>query len=266
MIQANDPARPPIRVVLHPVRAADSARSRPISRGRRTSSARPRRRAGRLIVLPELASTGYVFESDAEAAALAEPVPDGPTTRAWAALAAELGVHIVAGIAESRRRRPLQRRRDRRAGGLHRHLPQGASLGPGERVLRQGRPRLPGLRHGARQGRRRDLLRRLVPRDLPAARPRRRRDRLHPDQLGADARPARGRGRHGQHPAPGRRPHERDLHRLRRPGRRRARPALRGPEPDHRPEGLAARRPGEPRPDRDPLGAWSTSTRPAART
>ncbi len=55
----------------------------------------------RLIVLPELASTGYVFESEAEARALAEPVPDGPTSRAWAALAAELGLHIVAGIAES---------------------------------------------------------------------------------------------------------------------------------------------------------------------
>ncbi|RXF75171.1 nitrilase family protein [Hansschlegelia zhihuaiae] len=54
----------------------------------------------RLIVLPELANTGYVFDTTEEARSLAEPVPDGPSCRAWLALAAELGVHIVAGIAE----------------------------------------------------------------------------------------------------------------------------------------------------------------------
>lgn len=54
----------------------------------------------RLIVLPELANSGYVFEAMEEAASLAEPVPDGPSSRAWGALAAELGVVIVAGIAE----------------------------------------------------------------------------------------------------------------------------------------------------------------------
>lgn len=53
-----------------------------------------------LVVLPELANSGYVFGSRDEAFGLAEPVPDGPTTRAWAAVAAELGLHIVAGIAE----------------------------------------------------------------------------------------------------------------------------------------------------------------------
>jgi N-carbamoylputrescine amidase len=36
-----------------------------------------------LVVLPELTNTGYVFESRAEAFALAEPVPDGPSTVAW---------------------------------------------------------------------------------------------------------------------------------------------------------------------------------------
>ncbi|MFN3613924.1 MAG: nitrilase family protein [Rubrimonas sp.] len=54
----------------------------------------------RIVVLPELANTGYVFRSRAEALALAEPVPDGPSSRAWAAVAAERGVIVAAGIAE----------------------------------------------------------------------------------------------------------------------------------------------------------------------
>ena len=55
----------------------------------------------RLIVLPELASTGYSFDNREEAYAHAEPVPEGPTCTAWTALAKELDVYIVAGIAES---------------------------------------------------------------------------------------------------------------------------------------------------------------------
>ncbi|MGQ9364897.1 nitrilase family protein [Azospirillum sp. ST 5-10] len=53
-----------------------------------------------LAVLPELCNTGYVFASREEALALAEPVPDGPTTGAWAAAARRHGLHVVAGIAE----------------------------------------------------------------------------------------------------------------------------------------------------------------------
>ncbi|WZH51906.1 MAG: nitrilase family protein [Nocardioides alkalitolerans] len=55
----------------------------------------------RLVVLPELASTGYSFDTREEAYAHAEPVPDGPTCTAWAELARELDVYLVAGIAES---------------------------------------------------------------------------------------------------------------------------------------------------------------------
>lgn len=54
-----------------------------------------------LVVLPELCNTGYVFQSRAEARELAETIPDGPTTRAWMAAAARLGLHVVAGIAEA---------------------------------------------------------------------------------------------------------------------------------------------------------------------
>ncbi|APT33233.1 nitrilase [Methylobacterium phyllosphaerae] len=100
MIQANGPARPPIRVSC--IQFAPDFGAVDANLARASDLVRAAAAAGsRLIVLPELASTGYVFESAAEAAALAEPVPEGPTTQAWAALAAELGVHIVAGIAES---------------------------------------------------------------------------------------------------------------------------------------------------------------------
>lgn len=53
-----------------------------------------------LAVLPELCNTGYVFQNRAEAFAASEPVPDGPTVRAWAEAARELGLHLVAGITE----------------------------------------------------------------------------------------------------------------------------------------------------------------------
>lgn len=54
----------------------------------------------RLVVLPELANTGYMFATREEAHALAESVPDGPSSRAWIALAQRLGIYLVAGIAE----------------------------------------------------------------------------------------------------------------------------------------------------------------------
>lgn len=53
-----------------------------------------------LVVLPELANTGYVFESTDEVAELAEP-RDGPTGRAWAAVAAETETWIVGGFTEA---------------------------------------------------------------------------------------------------------------------------------------------------------------------
>lgn len=54
----------------------------------------------RLIVLPELASTGYSFDTKEEAYAHAETVPDGPTCQAWIEAAHDADVYIVAGIAE----------------------------------------------------------------------------------------------------------------------------------------------------------------------
>jgi len=53
-----------------------------------------------LCVLPELASSGYTFESVAEAAAGAEDPDEGPTVSALVAVARESGMHIVCGIDE----------------------------------------------------------------------------------------------------------------------------------------------------------------------
>lgn len=57
-------------------------------------------KGAKLAVLPELCNTGYVFESRSEVRALAEEIPDGPSTQAWIEAAARLDLHIVAGIAE----------------------------------------------------------------------------------------------------------------------------------------------------------------------
>jgi predicted amidohydrolase len=54
----------------------------------------------KLVVLPELSNTGYMFQSREEAFALSEPIPTGPTVKAWGDIAAKHGLHLVAGICE----------------------------------------------------------------------------------------------------------------------------------------------------------------------
>lgn len=54
----------------------------------------------RLIVLPELCNSGYVFATRQEAFALSETVPAGPTTQGWIAAAQRHRAVIVAGICE----------------------------------------------------------------------------------------------------------------------------------------------------------------------
>jgi 5-aminopentanamidase len=53
----------------------------------------------RIVVLPELTPSGYVFTDPAEARSLAEPA-DGPTAAQWAGLAARRGIVIVGGFDE----------------------------------------------------------------------------------------------------------------------------------------------------------------------
>lgn len=53
-----------------------------------------------LVVLPELCTTGYQFRDAREAFDLAEPVPDGESTRRLEKLAKQKDMFIVAGLAE----------------------------------------------------------------------------------------------------------------------------------------------------------------------
>src|SRR5438105_6394914 len=53
----------------------------------------------RLIVLPEMATTGYCWESRAEVAPHVEPIP-GPTTERFQQLATRYGCYIVVSLAE----------------------------------------------------------------------------------------------------------------------------------------------------------------------
>lgn len=57
-------------------------------------------KGARVVVLPELASTGYMFDDIEELRAAAEPL-DGPTVTEWANLARELDLIIVAGFPET---------------------------------------------------------------------------------------------------------------------------------------------------------------------
>ena len=54
----------------------------------------------KLVVLPEMCATGYYFDSQEQAAQVAEPVPEGKTTQLFMALARELDCYIVAGLPE----------------------------------------------------------------------------------------------------------------------------------------------------------------------
>ena len=56
-------------------------------------------RGARVVVLPELVSSGYVFETRDEASACAE-APDGETVTSWRRLSAEHGLVIVGGFCE----------------------------------------------------------------------------------------------------------------------------------------------------------------------
>jgi N-carbamoylputrescine amidase len=97
--QANDPARPLLQVSCIQFEptfgdvAGNVARSCALIRDAAASGSK-------LIVLPELANTGYVFETLEEARKFAEPAPGGASARAWSELAEELGVYLVAGVAE----------------------------------------------------------------------------------------------------------------------------------------------------------------------
>src|SRR5215475_9228284 len=57
-------------------------------------------RGARLVVLPELCDSGYVFTDAQEARGLAEPAAENQTLRQWQTLAATHGAVIVGGFCE----------------------------------------------------------------------------------------------------------------------------------------------------------------------
>jgi predicted amidohydrolase len=61
---------------------------------------RAAKQGARLIVFPELCTTGYNFASRKELARVAEPVPEGPTTQQWVHLAKTHKIIVVGGLAE----------------------------------------------------------------------------------------------------------------------------------------------------------------------
>jgi predicted amidohydrolase len=54
----------------------------------------------KLVVLPEMITTGYIFNTREEVAGMAEEVPAGPTVKKWEEAAKAHDVHIVCGILE----------------------------------------------------------------------------------------------------------------------------------------------------------------------
>lgn len=79
-----------------PIVVGDQAGNRRRARAAVTAAAGA---GARIVVLPELADSGYVFHDRAEAARYAEPA-DGATVREWTRLAGELDIVIVGGICE----------------------------------------------------------------------------------------------------------------------------------------------------------------------
>ena len=57
-------------------------------------------KGAKLIILPELCNTGYVFNTRKEAFELAEPLSVGPTVGQWVKKAKEYDIYLVAGISE----------------------------------------------------------------------------------------------------------------------------------------------------------------------
>jgi predicted amidohydrolase len=58
-----------------------------------------------LLVLPELFTSGYFFQSEEDLRFVAEPIPEGPTTQRLRAWASETGTTLVAGLAEQEKDR-----------------------------------------------------------------------------------------------------------------------------------------------------------------
>jgi predicted amidohydrolase len=92
--------QPPIKIAcvqFEPVIGDTEANRRSLERLIREA----RHLGASLVVLPELADSGYVFESTEELSRLAENIPNGAGSVFLIALARSLGIYIVGGLPES---------------------------------------------------------------------------------------------------------------------------------------------------------------------
>ena len=200
-----------------------------------------------VVVLPELVTSGYVFEGPDEAWPLAEPA-DGPTLQAWARLAAAHDLVIAGGFAElGEDGATLYNSAALVDASGVRAVYRKAHLWDREpECFRPGDARAAGGRHAARPDRADGLLRPRVPRVGPRGRARGRRAALRADQLARRAAAGR-RAADGGPQDDGPRGHEPDGDRRLRPLRGRARRRVGQRQRDRRPGRLAARRAARPR-------------------
>ena len=204
---------------------------------------RPRMRGRRIIVLPELATAGYVFAAREEVADAALAVRRRAVRRLVRRRRGRPAAVVIGGFAERGRRRDgvqqrRRRRRQRRASAIYRktHL-----WDREQEWFAAGDEPPPVVETDGRSHRRGDLLRPRVPRGHPPPRPRRRRADRRADELAArrsTRRRATTRGRHRH----GRGACQPGGDRLLRPGRHRTRPTLDRGFDDRRRRRLAARR------------------------
>lgn len=139
-----------------------------------------------LIVLPELANTGYLFANRQDAFKHAEGVPDGPSVCAWLDFAQQHQVYLVAGLAEQD---GMQLFDTAVLLGPHGFIGKyrKAHLWNKEKLwFTPRRSRFSSVRNPHRAHRPDDLLGCLVSRSTAPAEPARRRHYLQPQQLGLD--------------------------------------------------------------------------------
>jgi predicted amidohydrolase len=100
MREMNDPTSRPLRLAVAQLDLATGAVE--ANRERTLAAVLEAGEAGAsLVVLPELASSGYRLRTAQAVAAAAEEIP-GPTTAAWARAAARAGCVVVGGVCERR--------------------------------------------------------------------------------------------------------------------------------------------------------------------
>ena len=124
-----------------------------------------------LVILPELSTSGYVFESPAEARACAEPA-SGPSLLGWVEEAGSRGRGRDRRVLRAgRRRSSLQLRGGRGRNRRSRRVPKDPPVGPGATLLRAGGRLCAGARDPRRADRRRGVLRPPLSGDSPRPRP-----------------------------------------------------------------------------------------------